>query len=675
MSAAPSNPALLAALLDRLRGRESLEVEFKRGKGGLPTDLWPTVSAFANTNGGWILVGVREAEDGTGILDDLKNPDARLQDFYNQIRNRQKISHAVCGPHDAAVEHLGGKAVLVIRVPAASLKDRPVYVDGNPYEGTYLRRNTGDYTCTEQEVKRMMREASDVTADSAILDRYTLDDLDLGALARYRRRYQTENPGSPWNGYDDLPFLQKLGAHRRDRNTDREGITVAGLLLFGTREALREWRGRHRIDFRRLPGDSDAHERWTDRVLWEEHLFGAFETLYPRLVADLPNPFRLREGARRGEGPAQVAMREALVNLLVHADYSETDASLVLRHDQGCRFTNPGSSRVPKHDLLTGDRSNPRNPNLVAAFRYIGLADEAGTGIPKILQAWRQLGLKAPDIEVGTERYEFSIRLRYIHFLSEEDRAWLDALGAPRPEPQQLALVHAKEHGSVDNPQLCKLTGQHSTDAGKTLTGLRDEDLLVSKGTGRGTYYELAVASRAALDSVRESASGEDQPDLFDIELGETKPKGAASLGHNAPSLGHKSPTTGSSLGHNAPSLGHSGPGLGHSGPEAFPDGEAPPSSPSFPGSAGEWTALATAARDLRQRSRVEPSELERVVLSLCARTALSISEVSALVGKSREQTRRAIQALMQREEVGYLYPDTPSSPKQRYTASTGGAP
>lgn len=655
MSTAPSNPALLAALLDRLRGRESLEVEFKRGKGGLPNDLWSTVSAFANTNGGWILVGVREAEDGTGILDDLKNPDARLQDFTNQVRNRQKISHAVCGADDAAVEHLGGKAVLVIRVPAASLKDRPVYIGGNPYHGTFLRRNSGDYECTEQEVKRMMREASDVTADSAILDRYTLDDLDPDALARYRRRFQTETPGSPWNGYDDLLFLQKLGAHRRDRNTGREGITVAGLLLFGTREALREWRGRHRIDFRRLPGDTDAHERWTDRVLWEEHLFGAFETIYPRLVADLPNPFRLREGARRGEGPAQIAMREALVNLLVHADYSETDASLILRHDQGCRFTNPGSSRVSKHDLLTGDRSNPRNPNLVAAFRYVGLADEAGTGIPKILQAWRQLGLKAPDIEVGTERYEFSIRLRYIHFLSEEDRTWLDALGALRPEPQQLALVHAKEHGSVDNPQLCKLTGQHPSDAGKTLTGLRDEGLLVSEGMGRGTFYQLAAACQTALDAVR----GETRPlhpDLFDVEM--------VSPGTSGPSPG----TRQGSLGTNAGSLGTTEASLGTNELEL-------PRPAGYPGSAEEWGALSRAAANVRPQDRARTIEIERVVAALCARSALSLTELSTLTGKGRVRVRNVVRSLMEQGRLEYAYPNTPSSPKQRYTASGGKAP
>lgn len=354
----------------------------------------------------------------------------------------------VCGADDATVEEVDGKQLLVIRVPAASRKDRPVFIGRNPYDGTYLRRNSGDYRCTKQEVDRMMREASDVAADSAILPGYTLDDLDLDALTRYRRRYQTEDPGSPWNGYDDLRFLQALGAHRRDRQTGQEGFTVAGLLLFGSREALRDWRGRHLIDFRRLPEDGSAQERWSDRVAWERHIFGAFEAIYPRLVRDLPNPFRLQQGVRRGEGPAQIAMREALVNLLVHADYSESKASLVFRHDQGCDFRNPGNSRVPSSDLLSGDRSDPRNPILVAAFRYIGLADEAGTGIPKILRAWREMGFNTPQIDVGTERYEFTLRLRYIHLLSEEDRAWLTALGSPAAESMRLALVHAKEHRS-----------------------------------------------------------------------------------------------------------------------------------------------------------------------------------------------------------------------------------
>lgn len=649
------NLTLLRRFLSRLQNRESLEVEFKRGKGGLPNDLWPTASAFANTNGGWILVGVREHNDGQFEIEGLKNPDQRLQDFYNQVRNPQKISVPVCGADDASLQELAGKTVLVIRVSAAPRKDRPVYIGRNPYEGTYLRRNTGDYRCTKREVDRMMREASDVTADSAILEGYTLDDLDLDAFARYRRRYQTENPGSPWNGYDDPRFLQALGAHRRDRQTEQEGITAAGLLLFGTSEALREWRGRHLIDYRRLPEDGSSQERWTDRVPWEGHLFGAFETLYPRLVADLPTPFQLRHGVRRGEGPAHAAMREALVNLLVHADYSETGASLVFRHDQGCRFQNPGSSRVPKQDLFSGDRSDPRNPLLVAAFRYIGLADEAGTGIPKILRAWRELGFNAPDIDVGTERYEFALRLRYVHLLSDEDRAWLVALGDPQGEPQQLALVYARAHGSVDNPQLCALTGQHPTDATKTLTGLRDDGLLASEGAGRGTFYELSSRSRDAFADVQSTVTVPEHPDLFDVALSSP---GREEAEADDQSYGMKD----DSLGRSASSLGRTETSLGSNGSDV-------PRLGSFPGAEDQWSRLAQTAAGVRDRDRVRKAEVEETIVALCARAPLSIAEIAELTGKGPDRIRKVVQALRKSGALRYAYPDSPSSPKQRYTA------
>lgn len=155
----------------------------------------------------------------------------------------------------------------------------------------------------------------------------------------------------------------------------------------------------------------------------------------------------------------QVAVREALVNLLVHADYAETQASLVTRAPEGYLFRNPGSSRVPEEDLLSGDRSDPRNPTLVAMFRHVGLADEGGTGIPKILQAWQRLNLRPPAIDSGTERYEFTLRLRYAHLLSDEDRDWLQALGGRWAEAEQLALLLARDEGEVDNLRLRRRSG------------------------------------------------------------------------------------------------------------------------------------------------------------------------------------------------------------------------
>jgi len=382
-------------LVKRIRGGESLEVEFKRGKGGLPDEIWPTASAFANTNGGWIIVGIRETEEGIEV-EGASKPKHRLQEVNSLFRNHQKISHPVCGSSDVSIMELKGEPLLVMRIRAVSRRQRPVYINGNPYAGTYVRRHEGDYTCNKAEVDRMMREASDVTADSAILEHFDASDIDEGALSRYRQRFQNQNLAHAWNEYDDARFLRAIEAYDKQRETGKEGLTVAGLLLLGKREAIRDWRPRHLIDYRLLP-EEGARERWDDRITWDGNLLGAFEEIYPKLVDNSATPFRLNEGgSRSGESPTQVATREALVNLLVHTDYAESQAAVIFHHGEGYFFRNPGNSRVSKSDLLSGDRSEPRNPILVTMFRLVGLAEEAGTGIPSIFQAWRELGYQYP---------------------------------------------------------------------------------------------------------------------------------------------------------------------------------------------------------------------------------------------------------------------------------------
>lgn len=307
-------PPLLATLLERINGEEALELEFKAAQGGLPGSLWETISAFANTNGGWLILGVRDEDKA---IQGVPNASVQLQNLVASLRNVGKISHDPCGSNDVSLVPLGEKQLIVVRVPAAPRRLRPVYINGNPYGGTYVRRHAGDYRCAKPEVDRMMREASDVAADSTILPTFGWDDLDREALARYRRRFQTQQPGSPLNSYDDEEFLKAIGGVRRDRQTDQSGITVAGLLLVGKPEALREWRGRHLIDFRLQSSDT---VEWDDRVPWDGHLLGAFETIYPRLIADLAVPLRVEGGRRIDESPVHVALREAFVNLLVHAE-------------------------------------------------------------------------------------------------------------------------------------------------------------------------------------------------------------------------------------------------------------------------------------------------------------------------------------------------------------------
>jgi ATP-dependent DNA helicase RecG len=481
---------LVDTFLERLLSEgENLEVEFKSAQGGLPISLWETVSAFANTQGGWIVLGISDKR----AIEGLSHASGYLDKFHSIMNNPAKISQSVCDEKEASIERWGDKDVIVIRIREVPRHQKPIYINNNPIGGTFVRRHTGDYVCKKPEVERMLREASLVGADSFILEGFTLADLDAGSLTRYRQRFQNNNPTAPRNNYDDLKFLTSIGGYKIDRITGQTGLTVAGLLMFGTEISIHEWRSRHMIDYRLIPDDKETENRWSERIVWEGNLFDGFDAISARLMQGLVSGFQLQGIIRIDESSVHVVLREALVNLFVHADYKIPEPSLILRSPSEFYFRNPGSSRISEADLFHGDRSDPRNPDLVRMFRFIGLAEEAGSGMPKIIQSWRKLGLELPIIDIGTEQYQFVLRLRQAHLLGANDWGWLRKLGSHWNEAEQLALVHVKHHGEIDNASLAKLTGMHPADVSRVLVSLRDRQFLERRGTGRPVKYEAGA--------------------------------------------------------------------------------------------------------------------------------------------------------------------------------------
>lgn len=634
-----SVPTLLVTLLERLMGQESSDLEVKAAHGGLPRDIWPTISAFANTRGGWLVLGVEEIA-GSYRLTGVPDAPIVLQTFHNQQRNPQKISFAPCDVSDASMEPLEGqKALIVIRVPAAPRRYRPVYINGNPYGGTYLRRGSGDFQATKQEVDRMMREASDVSADTTILEDFGLNDIEAMSLASYRRRFQTQRPAAPENNYDDLTFLKNIGGFARDRRSGHEGLTVAGLLMFGRPACIREWRHLHLIDFQRVPVAGQLDQDWHDRLLWEGNLFDAFSVIYPRLVVDQPVPFQLEGGTRLDDSAMHVVLREALVNLLVHADYAETQASLVLRADDGFVFRNPGSSRVLEEDLLTGHRSDPRNPTLVRMFRLIGWAEEAGSGIPRIFRSWRDLGFQLPLIDVGAERYEFTLSLRPSHLLSDEDRNWLSRLGDRWTEAEQLALVIARHDDDVDNLKLRRLTGQHSADASRVLVGLRNRGLLNMIGGGRAARYQLHGVAAEFLEQAVLPGITTTEPQSTMLE-----PDGMTwDLDGSDPNLEGSNQSL-ESLPSNLEGLTEFSLDL--------------------------QTLLWRTGEPARQRSYLDMKTRDEILATLCAIAPLSIRQIATIVDRSETYLREPLRKLVADGRIAFLFPQSPNHPKQKYTMS-----
>ncbi len=394
-------------LMKLIDNRESVEVEFKSGRGGLPASLWTTYSAFANSNGGVIVVGVQE-KNGRFQLDELTE-DVVLKyrkNFWDNAHNRGKVSVCLPKENDVNIEEVCGSFLLVCRIPRAPYNLRPVYLTPNPIGNTYRRNHEGDYVCTDAEIRRMFADAEHEIhpQDSIICQGFTLEnDIDIASVRQYRQILSNVHPGHPWASItDDRLFLEKIGAFSRNVSTGESGITRAGLLMFGKSDSITNPSGApyYFVDYREKLYNDNPDIRWTDRIYpdgtWEANLFQFYLRVYNKLIQALPTPFKLIGDTRVEETAAHNAVREALVNCIVHQDLNAMGNIVVTRDEKGLTFSNPGMMLVSKQQYFKGGRSICRNPTLQKMFMMLGRAEKAGSGVDKILSGWNELGWDKP---------------------------------------------------------------------------------------------------------------------------------------------------------------------------------------------------------------------------------------------------------------------------------------
>ena len=136
--------------------REDNRIEAKQALGGLPESIWETYSAFANAEGGIILLGVEELPDKSLHALDILDPKWLIDDFWAILGNPVKVSVNILTEEDVQIHQVDGRCIIAITVPKAQPSQRPVYIENDPYRGTYRRNGEGDYRCSREEVEAML---------------------------------------------------------------------------------------------------------------------------------------------------------------------------------------------------------------------------------------------------------------------------------------------------------------------------------------------------------------------------------------------------------------------------------------------------------------------------------------------------------------------------------------
>ena len=409
--------------------REDNRLEAKQAQKGLPVSVWETYSAFANTDGGLVLLGVTEHPDRSLEIVGVNEPEKLLSDFWNTINNPQKINVNILTNHCVQVIKQDGKTVVAIDVPRADRTMKPVFVGTDPMRGSYRRNGEGDYHCNKDQVAAMYRDASIVGADMRVLANMDMTVFDMESVHAYRNRFASFHPNHIWLNLDDELFMRRIGAMSLSDDDQKMHPTVAGLLMFGYEyEILREFPN-YFLDYQeRL----DNNARWSNRIVsssgeWSGNLFDFFFKVFPKLTDGLPRPFVMRESSRIDETPLHDALRELLLNALVHADHYGRQGIVVIKAKDFYSFSNPGDIRIGLKVALSGGVSDSRNSVIMKMFALIDKVERAGMGIPQAIDSWKNLLQVTPHYQVIYSPERTMVRLE-VETLYELENVHKDVL-------------------------------------------------------------------------------------------------------------------------------------------------------------------------------------------------------------------------------------------------------
>ena len=308
--------------LDLASLAESSDLECKAaqgrdGRGELPEDFWKSYSAMANADGGVILLGVREYPRGEFSTLGLADVEKVRKALWDNLHNRKQVSCNLLTERDIEPVEIDSKTVLRVQVPRAPRQMKPVHLGGNPFGGTYLRRFEGDYSADDESVRRLLAERVEDSRDERVLKGFDFSDLDMDTVSAYRHRFAAVKPGHVWSDLPLLDFLERIGAFGKDREQGFVGVRLAGLLMFGRAEVIRDALPNYMVDYQERP-EPKAEKRWIDRLVpdgsWSGNLYDFFRKVYQKLTADLKVPFQLQHGQRVDDTPVHEALREALAN-------------------------------------------------------------------------------------------------------------------------------------------------------------------------------------------------------------------------------------------------------------------------------------------------------------------------------------------------------------------------
>jgi len=637
-------------LLERLQTRgECQRIEAKEAKRTLGKSARESISAFSNEpglGGGYLVLGLKRNEEDSNTrytVVGVDNPDNIQCELAGASRDEFNVS---INP-EIRLDVIEGKSLVVAFIPEMKAREKPIYLKKLGIEkGTFRRVGSSDRLCTERDRDLLYQLRSEVPFEAEVLPDTSWEDIDPEAVAAYRRQRAKIDPNATELELNDEDLLRALNCLVY-RNGVRQP-NVAGLLLFGTKTALR----------RTLPIDARVDYVITEGPEWindpssrhfsidyREALITLMPRLHSEIMSDLPKLFGLEPGnLQRTDTPIipRDVVREALANALMHRDYRGGQPTLVIRYSNRLEFKNAGYSLKPFEELGQPG-SKQRNLIIASVFHELNFAETKGTGIASMREWMKKAGLDTPPIfETDRDKNEFDLVFLPHHLLDKQDLEWLSQFRELKLTDADLrALVVAREMRAITNQDYRQVNRTDTLTASRALTHLRDLGLLSMKGSGNGTYYVLSDQFFAFPEIPDEDG------DLHTDDLPEKLAPHTKGLSEGL------TPQT-SAL--NDGLTPHINPL--HKGLDALPEGFPP-----LP------DTLKQQLSSLGERSK--RTDIKELIKKLCSLGPLQLTQLGKIMGRDPRYLRNDyLSGMIRSGELVYLYPDQPAHPQQAYKTS-----
>jgi ATP-dependent DNA helicase RecG len=480
-------------------------------KEGLSRKFWESYSALANTGGGIIVLGARLLKHNVYELESEINLEEMKSRFLQDLNTIGNISCTeLTTTEEVVVKSMDEKNLLCISVNRASREHRPVFTGHNPMVGSYRSNFNSIYKLSWDEVIGFYIDRSIKSFDSNIKLNFGLFDLDYESLHEYRTLFVKHNPNHEWSDLSLHPvdFWTRLNVLCRDRKTGYFGISIAGLLMFGTAQTLSdpELNINIQLEYRRYYSSVPQGE-YEDRLQmdgsWTPNLFQFYQKVHGRITEGLiieseptKDTFQIMPSfTGNEEREVFEALKDAFVKVLIHADYRGQGGVLVERFFDRLEITFPGILSNNPENLRFSSASHYRNPLVQHMFNMIGIGDRGGSGFALITTAWSQQSWKPFKIHEHHNPSRVSLafpiasnssKAIFAQRMFQTDEALLHCRAL-----QKYAIIIADIEGSVTNTRLQQMYDLPGYYISQALTQLVEFGKVYKEGILRGAVYRI----------------------------------------------------------------------------------------------------------------------------------------------------------------------------------------